>query len=143
MRVLLDTCVISELRKPGCDPRARAEVAALRDEDTFLSVVTVGEIARGIELLPEGRRKHELERWQAGLVALFASRILVIDIDTVEIWGRVVARAARSGRTVQAMDGLIAATALRHGLTLVTRNVSDVEPTGVEVLNPWSGATSG
>jgi len=137
MKVLLDTCVISELQRPNGNPAVREAVVVLADEDIFISVLTLGEIAKGIALLPHGKRRDRLQRWLHELEALFSNRILPVDIETSQIWGEITARARKDGFTLPAVDGLIAATALRHGLHLMTRNVSDFSPTGVMLINPW------
>ncbi|MDZ7789940.1 MAG: type II toxin-antitoxin system VapC family toxin [Xanthomonadales bacterium] len=138
MRVLLDTCVLSEIRHPRGAPRVRTAVQEHADEELFLSVLTLGELAKGIALLKPGRRKRELEAWLSGLHAHYSDRILTIDSETSLIWGEITAAAQPIGRTIPAIDGLIAATALRHGLALMTRNVEDFTPTGVRIINPWA-----
>lgn len=138
MTLLLDTCVISEVRHPQGNPRVREAVKQYPDENLFLSVLTLGELQKGIRLLDEGRRKHELETWLDGLARQFADRILPIDDQVAMIWGELTAAAQANGRTVPAIDGLIAATALRHGLALMTRNVDDFAATGVRLNNPWA-----
>ena len=137
MRVLLDTCVVSELRHPKGDPRVRQAVDACDEEDLFLSVITIGEILKGISLLKEGSKRGALESWLGALERDYGDRILSIDLETGHLWGELTARAQSAGRVVSAADGLIAATALRHGLHVMTRNASDFSPAGVLVLNPW------
>jgi hypothetical protein len=136
---LLDTCVLSELRHPKGHPRVRQSVEALNEEDLFVSVISVGEILKGISLLRETSRKHALETWLNTLERDYGDRLLSIDLETSRIWGELTAGAQRRGRVVHATDGLIAATALRHGLRVMTRNTADFEPTGVLLLNPWEG----
>ncbi len=137
MRVLLDTCVLSELRRPGAHPGVVTAVESLDSDSLFLSVVSVGEIAKGIGLLDPGQHKRVLQTWLDTLEQHYASRLLPIDLETARIWGELTASAQRAGRVVPAVDGLIAATARRHGLHVMTRNVPDFEPTGVMLLNPW------
>jgi len=139
LRVLLDTCVLSELRQPKGHPGVRRAVDGLDDADLFVSVISVGEIFKGIALLTESRKKRALEAWLQALQRNFADRILSIDLETCRIWGELTAAAQNAGRAVHAADGLIAATALRHGLRVMTRNTTDFEPTGALLLNPWSG----
>ncbi len=103
----------------------------------FLSVLTVGELTKGIELLAAGERKRTLRRWLETLEQDYADRILSIDTETARIWGELTAGAQTGGRTIPASDGLIAATAIRHGLHLMTRNVTDFVNTGAMLLNPW------
>ena len=137
MRVLLDTCVLSELRRPKPDPAVRRALDSLADEDVFVSVISVGEISKGIALLRESPKKGALRGWLETLERHYADRLLPIDLETSRIWGELTAAAQKGGRAVPATDGLIAATALRHGLRLMTRNTTDFEPTGVLLLNPW------
>jgi len=134
--LLLDTNVVSELRKQDrMDPGLREWWADNQGSQLWLSVLVLGELRRGVELL---RRRDEiaaqtLDSWLAGLVDEFADRILAVDESIAEVWGR-----AGVPDAVPVIDGLLAATALVHDLTLVTRNVADVERTGVSVLNPFS-----
>ena len=137
MKVLLDTCVLSELRRSDGDPRVRKAVEDLPDSDLYVSVLSVGEIIKGIALLPPGKKKHDLQQWIQGLEQRYGDRILPVDSDTGRIWGEITARARAQGFTLPAVDGLIAATAWRHGLHLMTRNTSDFAVTGVLLLNPW------
>lgn len=138
MRVLLDTCVLSEIKKPGCNKQVRQAISEIPDASIMLSVVSLGEIAKGIELLDAGARQRELLSWLNGLAVNYADRVLPIDTETARIWGELTAQAQRKGRTVHVPDGLIAATAIRHGLHVMTRNVSDFEPTGALLINPWT-----
>lgn len=137
MKVLLDTCVLSELRNPKGHPGVRRAVAALHEEELFLSVISIGEILKGISLLAEGSRKRALASWFDTLERDYGDRILSLDREICRRWGELTARAQRAGRTVSATDGLIAATALHHGLQVMTRDTADFEPTGVSLFNPW------
>lgn len=137
MRLLLDTCVISEMRKANAHPNIKKLMQEVDEMDVFISVISMGEIVKGISLLEEGKRKKELLSWVSGLERIFADRILEIDQETAHIWGEVTAKALKAGKTVPACDGLIAAMALRHGLHLVTRNAEDFKPTGVLFIDPW------
>ena len=110
---------------------------AFDDDSLYLSVLTAGEITRGIELLPEGRRRRELTAWLARLTEDFSERLLPVDRETGQIWGSLTASATRDGQTLPAVDGLIAATAKRSGLTVATRNTAHFLRAGVEVYNPW------
>lgn len=138
MKVLLDTCAIAELRKPKPDAAVVAAVRAVPDEKLFLSVLSVGEIAKGVALLPAGRKRSELAAWLDALEHEFSERILPLDVEIARIWGEMTARAQKKGLVVAAADGLIASTALRHKLRVMTRNEKDFQPTGVRVVNPWS-----
>lgn len=140
MKVLLDTCVLSELRKENCPESVREAVGGVDDDGIFVSVITIGEIAKGIALLDDSKRKRELHGWLQALGQQYGSHILPVDLETVRVWGEITAKAQRAGKTVAAGDGLIAATALRHGLRVMTRNVDDFLPTGALLSNPWDGA---
>lgn len=135
MAYLLDTCVISELRKPACNPGVAAWISGIQPDEAFLSVLTLGEIRRGIEL---HRRKSPaaasgLERWLLGLETHYGDRVLPITPAVADAWGRL-----SPHRPLPVSDGLIAATALEHKLTVVTRNTSDFARSGVNTLNPFS-----
>ncbi len=138
MRVLLDTCVLSELRRPEGYPGVRQAVEAIKDEDLFISVISIGEISKGIALLNDSRRRRALEAWLYTLEHDYGDRLLPLDVEICRIWGGLTARAQKAGRVVHATDGLLAATALRHGLRVMTRNTTDFEPTGVLLVNPWA-----
>ena len=138
MRVLLDTYVLSELRRPHGHASVRRAVDALASEDLFVSVLSLGELAKGITLLNESGNKRALQQWLENLEKFYGDRILPVDVETSRIWEETTARTQKQGRTLPAIDGLIAATALRHGLHLMTRNVADFEPAGVLLVNPWA-----
>ena len=138
MRVLLDTCVLSELRRSVANDSVRKAMIALPDDCLFVSVLTIGEITKGISQLDPGRKRESLQQWVQGIEANYGERILPVDLEVCTIWGELTASARGQGITVPAVDGLIAATALRHGLHLMTRNVADFEATGVMLLNPWN-----
>lgn len=140
MKVLLDTCVVSEIRRPQGAQEVKSAVAALDDQDTFLSVVTLGELAGGVARLAHGRRRTGLFAWLEGLETHFADRILPIDPRTARLWGELDALARSVGRPAGVPDGLIAATARAHGLHVMTRNVQDFEPLGALTVNPWDDA---
>lgn len=133
MSFLLDTNVVSEIRRRR-DPRVRAWVEAVDDPDLHLSVLTLGEIRKGIELLrPRDPAQAEVfAAWLEELHGRFGDRIVPIDARVAEEWGRLNAAAPRN-----TVDSLIAASALVHGLTVATRNTGDFEGCGVPVLNPW------
>ena len=138
VKVLLDTCVISELRRSNGDRRVRESVEGFSSEDLFLSVLSIGEIARGIGLLAEGRKKQGLGNWMKTVMQLYGDRVLPVDLETSRLWGELTAAAGRLGKGIPVADGLIAATARRHGLQVMTRNTADFEWTGVVVINPWT-----
>ena len=134
MRYLLDTNVVSELKRPSPDARVRAWYAAAPAEGLHLSVVTFGEIRRGIERLrPRDRgRADDLSAWLDGLISAYGDRILPVDRAVADAWGVLTAIDDRS-----AVDAFLAATASVHALTLVTRNVRDFANWGVWLLNPF------
>jgi len=139
MRVLLDTCVISELVVPRPDPKVVQWVDSLDESTVFLSAITIGEIQRGVARLPDSARKQRLADWLNGdLLVRFQDRILPLGVAELLTWGTLVARLEAQGRPLPAMDSLIAAIALTHNLYLATRNESDFAGTGVPILNPWS-----
>ena len=138
MKALLDTCVISELVSKQPNPKVIEFVDSLDPEDVYLSVIAVGEIVKGIERLPKSRRKTDLQAWlKDDLLVRFEGNIVALDTDILIEWGALTARLESAGRTIPAIDLLIAATALAKKMTLVTRNVSDFEETDVEIVNPW------
>ena len=140
MNFLLDTNVVSEWAKPRPDAGVVGWLAEADEDRVFISVVTLAELHHGIERLPSGARRNRLDIWVSEQVpARFETRVLAIDAEIAIIWGRIMARTQAAGRTVSTMDGFIAATAERHGLTLVTGNVLDFKPLGISLLNPWSG----
>jgi toxin FitB len=138
VKVLLDTCVISELKRESPNQGVVASINEIPSENLFLSVITMGEIVKGIYLLDESTRKRSLQTWLLGLEQRYKDRILAIDNDTVRIWGELTAENQKQGMTIPASDGLIAATAQRHGLHLMTRNIADFATTGALLINPWS-----
>ena len=136
---LLDTNVISELVKSTPDSRVTKWIDATDETVLCLSVLTLGEIHKGIALLPNASRRVSLETWlDRELVLRFADRILAIDQAVADRWGWIAAKALAAKSPLPVIDGLVAATALRHNLILVTRNTRDVAVTGVEVFNPWT-----
>jgi toxin FitB len=137
LRVLLDTNFVSELRRSNADPGVAQRVRAIKPDDTYLSVVTIGELVYGIKRLPPGKKRLQLETWLIALEQTYAARILTIDSETTRVWGELAAVAESNGQTLSPQDGLIAATALRHGLHLMTRNTKDFRGTGVLVIDPW------
>jgi len=138
MKYMLDTCVISELVTKKPNPKVVEWVDSLDTEDIHLSVITIGEIIKGIEKLPESKRKQELRDWlKQDLLSRFQGKILALDTNIIVEWGGLTARLETAGQKMPAIDSLIAATALAHEMTLVTRNVSDFEAAGIKIANPW------
>jgi predicted nucleic acid-binding protein len=135
---LVDTNVLSELRRRDPDANVVRWLEGRPATTLYLSVLTLGELRKGIEALPEGARKRRLLDWlEVALPGFFAGRVLPIDARVADRWGQLVAQA---GRPVPAIDSLLAATALTHGLTLVTRNLRDFQYPGLAVVDPWSEA---
>lgn len=108
--------------------------------DLFISVISIGEIEKGIQLLPQGARRAGIQKWASNLETRFPQSILKIDKETARIWGEMTARCQKLGRPLPVADGLIAATAQRHSLQLVTRDVGGFANTGVVLINPWDMA---
>jgi len=135
---LLDTNVLSELRRSRPDQRVTAWIEAQPLDDLYVSTVTLAEIRFGIETLPDQIRRAELETWLAGKVRpMFTHRVLEITEGIMLRWRLLVEEGRQRGHTYSQPDLIIAATALEHGLTLVTRNVTDFAGLGVKLLNPW------
>ena len=135
MNYLIDTNIISEVRKADrCDPKVSTWYASIGDDSLYLSVLVVGEIRKGIELarIKDPAQARALEKWLAAVIAAFGDRILPIDDAIAEEWGRMSAK-----RPVPTIDGLLAATAAVHDMTLVTRNTSDVANLGARLLDPF------
>jgi predicted nucleic acid-binding protein len=134
---LLDTCLLSEVWKPSPNEGVMTWLRGSAEEELFLSVLSLGELRKRIETLSHGPKKTRLLRDYGTLRSRFASRVLAVTDGVAERWGEISASASRAGRHLRAVDGLIAATALVAGLTVVTRNVVDFEPTPAPLLNPW------
>lgn len=137
MKYLLDTCVVSELirKKPN-----QGVVNWLSDKEEyslFLSVLTIGEIKKGISKLPNSKKKEELGRWLIQLQKRFDNRIIPIDSDISLKWGQVQGELEQSGKAMPSIDALVASTALVHNLIIVTRIAKDIKQSKVETINPW------
>ncbi|MBI5334935.1 MAG: type II toxin-antitoxin system VapC family toxin [Burkholderiales bacterium] len=140
MSYLIDTNVLSELRRREPHAQVVSWVASRPATTLYLSVLTLGELRKGIEALPEGARKRRLLDWlEVELPAFFAGRLLPIDARVADRWGHLVAQA---GRPLPVIDSLLAATALTHGLTLVTRNLRDFSYPDLQVIDPWSASAA-
>lgn len=140
MSYLLDTCVISELvKKAPPDAGVVAWLEQQNEDRLFLSAITIGEIQAGISKLPDSSRKTQLLSWlDNDLRRRFLDRILAIDLEVALVWGSKRGELSQIGVTLPFADSLIAATALAHGMTVVTRNVWDLQRCGAITLNPWS-----
>ncbi|MBT4292570.1 type II toxin-antitoxin system VapC family toxin [bacterium] len=138
MKYLLDTCVVSELVKNIPDQKVKSWFRSVKEEDLFISAVTIGEIVKGTERLPQGKRKEEFIKWMnIGVINRFKNRIIDFDLEVAAVWGRIQANSEDLGRKMPAIDGQIAASAIANNLTVVTRNKSDMEISGVRLFNPW------
>lgn len=145
MSYLLDTCIISKLRKIKRYPDKKLEHWISKHDDTsyFLSVFTIGEIQKGISKLnlkrdDEKQKRLILEDWlESALIPQFRERILLADLEVVSAWGELSGKCQQRGINIPVMDGLIAATAIVHHMTLVTENIDDFIDTGARLFNPW------
>lgn len=136
---LLDTNCISEIVRLKPEASVIGWMEAVNEALLYLSVLTLGEIRKGVAGLPQSKRRTQLETWlEIELQARFSGRILPIDGAVADRWGLLAADAKRKGRPLSTIDGLLAATALRYNLTLVSRNTNDYAITQVPVLNPWA-----
>lgn len=135
MSYLIDTNALSETIKPTPDKSVIDWFQSVPSESLYMSVLTIGEIRKGVEKLPAGKKKEKILAWlDHTLLKWFEDRILPIDFDVAEKWGYIL---GNSKEKLPAIDSLIAATALTHNLKVVTRNVDDYRIPGVEVINPW------
>lgn len=139
MNFLLDTCVISEALAKQPNPKVLAFVESLDPENIYLSEITIGELFKGISKLPASYRKDKLQAWlQDELLPRYDGKIVSLDVKTWMTWGALMARLELSSQVIPIVDSLIAAIVLEHNMTLVTRNVSDFEAAGIEIVNPWN-----
>jgi predicted nucleic acid-binding protein len=135
---LLDTNCVSELVRSRPEPRVLDWMEAADESLLYLSVLTLGEIRKGVAGLPQSRRRTHLETWlELELQVRFSGRILPIDAAVADRWGLLAAEAKRRGIPLSAIDGLLAATAIHYRLTIVSRNVTDFANTQAQILNPW------
>jgi predicted nucleic acid-binding protein len=138
MNWLLDTCVLSEMVKPRRDDKVVSWFSAQQPETLHVSALTVGELQKGITKLPQSDRKTFLEIFlQTDVLEGFMERVLPVDSEIALEWGKLVAKSEQAGQRLPYVDSLIAATALCHNLTLVTRNTRDMEASGAALYNPW------
>lgn len=138
MNYLLDTCVISELVKKHPNTKVQSWITSIPEKSLFLSVFTIAEIHKGIQKLPDGTKKVTLLNWiNKELRDRFEGRILDFTSICAEKWGYVQGNAEMNGQTLSVIDGFIAVTAIVNDLILVTRNINDMEASGVDLFNPW------
>ena len=138
MRCLLDTNAVSEPTRLSPDPGYMRWFGGAEEADMFVSVITLGELRRGAMLMPEGARRTRYEAVHRQLMDWFADRVIAVDREIALAWGEHSAALRRIGRDLPLADQLLAATALIHDLTVVTRNVRHFEPSGCKLLCPWS-----
>ncbi|MGP4691947.1 type II toxin-antitoxin system VapC family toxin [Agrobacterium cavarae] len=138
MRLLLDTNVLSEVRKPRPSEDVLMWLHELDEDRTFISIVSIAEIRRGVALMDKGRKQEALDKWLTDdLPQRFENRIIPVEGLVARAWGDLMALAKRSGRGPASMDGMIAATAVAHQLSLATRNTKDFEGLGINIIDPW------
>jgi predicted nucleic acid-binding protein len=135
---LLDTNCISEVVRLRPEPNVVRWLENAEEQSLYLSVLTLGEIRKGLVNVPQGQRYAQLETWlNVELRERFAGRILSVDAGVAERWGVLIGEAKRAGKTIPVVDSILAATALHHDLTVVSRNVADFQLAQVAVVNPW------
>lgn len=138
MNYILDTNVISELIAPKPNSNVTRWIEGVDSDHVFISVITVGELKKGIDKLPDSKGKEMLDQWlREELLVRFQDHLLSIDTDTMLLWGSLNARLETMGRPISAVDGLLAATAIQYRYTLVTRNSAHFVNTGILLYNPW------
>jgi predicted nucleic acid-binding protein len=137
LKYLLDTCLISELIKPSPDKNVTHWIKSEYSESLFISVITVGEIRKGLSIIPSSGKKEKLSNWLNTLLEEYSERILTIDLTVAENWGEILGKAQKSGKIMPSIDSLIAAIAYTNNMTLVTRNENDFQGANVPILNPW------
>ena len=138
MNYLLDTCVISELVKPSPDERVIDWLNSTPNERLFLSVITIGEIRKGLTKLPNSKKKNQLTNWLNTLLEDYQTRIYSIGLTVAENWGIIQGKAENDGSPIASVDALIASVAYTYNLILVTRNEKDFVSSNVTILNPWA-----
>ena len=140
MSFLLDTSLISELVRKSPHLPVLEWIGAQDETSLYLSVVTIGELEKGIAKLPDSPRRIALQKWvRRELADRFRGRLLDVDASVATRWGTASGKSESSGRPIPVVDCLIAATSLQHGLTVVTRNTADLEQCGARCVNPWTG----
>ena len=138
MKYLIDTCVISELAKADPNEKVASWAAQSDEEEFYLSSLTFGELHKGISKLMPSKKRERLNQWvECDLKERFRNRIIDIDLEVARVWGKIQGESEAQGHPMPAIDSLIAATGVAHGLIVVTRNTADMERSGVSLLNPW------
>ena len=137
MNYLLDTCVLSEYKRPKPSAQVLDWLDGQADDSLYISVLTIGEMDKGIFKIPTSKRRTNLAAFVETLIARFDRRILDLDTDALRRWGVLIADLESKGRSMPVIDSLMAATALARDLTLITRNTQDFVNTGVKIFDPW------
>ncbi|MBW2305055.1 MAG: type II toxin-antitoxin system VapC family toxin [Deltaproteobacteria bacterium] len=138
MNYILDTCIISEIVKPKPRLKVINWLRSQNENNLYISVLTLGELHKGLEKIRDKRQKKKIHLWiEQDLRERFRDKILPIDARVAMIWGQVQGRTEQSGRGMPTIDGLIAATGLAFNMVVATRNISDMEASGVALFNPW------
>ena len=137
MRYLLDTCIVSEPFKRQPNPHVIAWLRSVDQSSLFTPAVVLGEMSKGVEKMPASARRAMLEKWIADYRRFYADNIVAFDAEVAMLWGKLVGRLQLEGVSLPVIDSQIAATAICHGMTLVTRNVRDMQATGAQVFNPF------
>ncbi|MGB7210661.1 MAG: type II toxin-antitoxin system VapC family toxin [Pyrinomonadaceae bacterium] len=137
MNYLIDTCVLSEYKKLKPESKVIDWLDGQSDDSLYISALTIGELEKGIVRMPASKRKTDLEVFLETLIVRFDRRLLSLDMPVMRCWGRLLADLETKGRIPPIIDSLVAATALEHSLTIVTRNEDDFAATGVKIINPW------
>ena len=138
MNFLLDTCVVSELTKPIPNEDVIDWLTTTPNERLFLSVITIGEIRKGLTKLPDSKHKAELTNWLNTLLENYQNRIYTINLTVAENWGVIQGNAEKDGTPMSSIDSLIASVAYTYNLVLVTRNESDFKASKLPIQNPWA-----
>ncbi len=139
MKYLLDTCVISELVKKKSNNNVIRWLESADDDSLFLSILTIGEIQKGISKLPNSNKKTFIQNWlDNDLINRFSNRIIDINIEIINIWGILIGKSESKGISIPTIDSLIGATAIAQNMTVITRNIRDIEKTGAKTLNIWN-----
>jgi len=139
MKYLFDTCVVSEFNKKNPEKQLIDWIGFIDEDDCYISVLTIGEIYKGIAKLDNGLKKDNIRKWlERDLIERFENKILPFTEKTAKIWGKIQGESEKQGICIPTIDGLIAATAQEYDLILVTRNESDFNKTEISIINPWN-----
>jgi toxin FitB len=143
MIFILDTCVISELIKKDPDKNVMKWVSGIDESALFISVISIGEIIKGIEKLTGSQRKDDLIAWvNNDLKERFQNRIVPFDLESAVVWGRVQAKSENIGKPLPGIDGMIASTGIANNMAVATRNIANMKESGAVLFSPWTGKYS-